>query len=264
MIIDSLLFFNEVDLLDIRLHELDPIVDKFVIVESQAMHGSANLKRYILEENWNVVKPFEKKICYIKLDKLEPEFSGPESCWPRENFNRNALMAGIESVSKSENDIVMVSDCDEIPKASAIKMALPRIKGMVGTKQDFYYYNVNTCGGVWHGTVIGRLSDIRLAGGIQAVRNQRDNYPAIPDSGWHFSYFGGLDKIRMKTQNFAHATDLICRQLSERSNEEVLKDISECKDLYRREGVSFTRQDDTSRLPEYLTQNKERFKNFYD
>jgi beta-1,4-mannosyl-glycoprotein beta-1,4-N-acetylglucosaminyltransferase len=263
MLIDAFMYFNEIDLLEIRLNELNSIVDKFVIVESQEMHGSSELKRFNLKDNWNVVQPFEKKIWYTMLNALEPPFTGPESSWPRENYNRNALMQGIELASKSPNDIVMISDCDEIPKASAVKAAIPRIKQMYGTEQDFYYYNVNTFGGKWHGTVLGPLSEIIKSGGCQAVRNQRDNYPAIRDCGWHFSYFGGIDKIRVKVKNFAHASDHICQRLSERSDMELAQDILEYRDLYRRDGVNFEHREDDSRLPEFLSANKNRFKHFY-
>ena len=39
-VIDAFMFFDELDLLEIRLHELDPLVDHFVIIEALERHGT--------------------------------------------------------------------------------------------------------------------------------------------------------------------------------------------------------------------------------
>ena len=117
--IDAFIYGWEKDILEIRLHELSPVVDKFVIVESLEMHGSANLKTETLRAHWSIIKPFEDKVHYVLLEDLKPAFDKTTS-WQRENYHRNQLMPAILQISKSPLDIVMISDCDEIPRASML------------------------------------------------------------------------------------------------------------------------------------------------
>lgn len=254
------MFFDELDVLQIRLNELDSVVDQFVIIESLETHGSKNSKPAILRENWGVVKQFEKKIKYILLEHLQPPFEGKDSSWPRENFQRLALTASIREVAHS-GDTVMLSDCDEIPRASAIPIDSARLQVMA---QDLFYYNVNTYGGEWHGTVVGPLEEFFQCGGLQEARNRRDHLPIVANGGWHFSYFGNLVKIRTKVANFAHASDYICTEFMRRSDEEAQADIQVGGDLYRRDGVSFShRRSDDPSLPMHFLANRERFRHLW-
>jgi beta-1,4-mannosyl-glycoprotein beta-1,4-N-acetylglucosaminyltransferase len=261
MLIDAFMFAWELDILEIRLNELNPVVDKFVIVESLEMHGSANTKTPVLANNWCIAAPFESKIEYVIVDKLEPSF-GEGTSWLRENYHRNCLLAPIKEVS-SPDDIVMISDCDEIPRASTIQRNLPILSSaLFGTRQDLFYYNVNNFVDEWHGTVIGPVKTIEAIG-PQAARNKRDSLPFLDNAGWHFSYFGGIDRIRTKTKNFAHAPEPICKDLSSRSDAEVLQDVSSGIDLYRRSNDKMThRESNDSRLPKYYLDNINRFKHF--
>ena len=67
MLVDSFLFFQELDLLEIRLEYLYPIVDKFIIIEAnQTFKGST--KGYIFEENIKRYSKFINKINYFKIE----------------------------------------------------------------------------------------------------------------------------------------------------------------------------------------------------
>ena len=115
MIYDCFPFFNELDVLDIRLHVLNDVVDKFVIVEASFTH-TGNPKDFIFEQNKGRFADFADKIIHIKLtEKPDPPSCGipDERKWFLENFQRNAIVQGLSAAKPT--DIIMVSDCDEIP-----------------------------------------------------------------------------------------------------------------------------------------------------
>jgi beta-1,4-mannosyl-glycoprotein beta-1,4-N-acetylglucosaminyltransferase len=104
---DCFTFFNELDLLELRLSECYDSADYFVIAEANKTF-SGNDKRFILEDNWDRYKAFHDKIIYIKVEDM-PE--GPNA-WAREYHQRNALIRGLSSAS--DNDVVALTDCDEV------------------------------------------------------------------------------------------------------------------------------------------------------
>jgi beta-1,4-mannosyl-glycoprotein beta-1,4-N-acetylglucosaminyltransferase len=255
MLIDSFLYNGERDILDLRINELKDVVDKFVIVESLEHHGSYNRK---LLPSVFVGDGAGNKIHYVCLDHLEPAFDGTNS-WARENYHRNKIMDAVAELNPSMQDFLMLSDCDEIPRASELIGRAFEISTLYAAAQDFFYYNVNTYGGEWHGTVMGIMSAFVANGMFQEARNKRDGLPVIPNCGWHFSYFGGVDRIREKTRNFAHAHEDICKILESRTDTEITQDIKAGRDLYHRDMSFVWRDSDDYRLPKYFLENRERF-----
>ena len=112
---DCFTFFNELDLLEIRLNELYNSVDYFVIAEANMSH-SGKPKDYVLEENWERFKPFQDKIRYLKID----DFPVTHNSWVREKFQRDALSRGFTDMQS--DDLIIISDLDEIPRAEIIDM----------------------------------------------------------------------------------------------------------------------------------------------
>lgn len=265
MIIDAFMFFNELELLEIRLNELDPVVDKFVIAESLERHGSANLKPAFIRDNWHIVKPFEHKIKYVLLPHLEPPYTDSASGWGRENFQRNSLMASALELSTSPDDILILSDCDEIPRATTIKenLSLGRIHRL---ELELFYYNVNRYVGLWDNSTIGTVAQYINEGGTQKVRSDtivrpHTKYGIIRNAGWHFSYFGGIDRMRTKVSSFAEAYLDSAVDFRKRTDAEIVQDIRAGEDIYHR-GIypPFTRRETNDpRLPAYFLKNVSRY-----
>ena len=113
MIYDCFTYFNEELLLELRLNYLDEIVDKFVIVEANKTF-SGNPKK----QNFDINKfeKFKDKIIYVFLEDL-PETDNP---WVRESFQRNYIQEVLKKENAKDDDIVIVSDVDEIPTVNAI------------------------------------------------------------------------------------------------------------------------------------------------
>jgi beta-1,4-mannosyl-glycoprotein beta-1,4-N-acetylglucosaminyltransferase len=278
-VIDAFMFFNELDVLEIRLNELNSVVDTFVIVESAELHGSTAKKPFLLKENWHRFAPFHHKIKHVMLETLEPAYTDYASGWKRENYQRSALMAPVLEASTSPSDIMLLSDCDEIPKRGAVieGARLCQQVGMCKFELDFFFYNVNNYIGKWCRSTIGTVQQYKDAGGFNEIRDITNMmypwhprsrevkwYHNIPDAGWHFSYFGDIAHMRNKVASFAHSTDDFCKEFLERSDAQVAADIASGVDLFRRASEPRGQHRDTNdrSLPIYFLNNLQKFGRF--
>ena len=109
---DCFSYWDEDLLLDLRLNILNEYIDYFVIVEGNKTWQN-NSKKFRFNIN-NFLK-FKDKIIYIKVDDL-PDGDNP---YLRENFQRNAISRGILNADK--DDLIIISDLDEIPNPRFIK-----------------------------------------------------------------------------------------------------------------------------------------------
>lgn len=205
-IYDCFPFFNELELLDIRLNELYNYVDKFVLVEWTETHRG-NPKPLYYEENKERYHKFSDKIIHIVLT----EHIEAENPWTRENFQRQQIMRGLSECQP--DDIVMISDLDEIVRAtslsSIVRLLQVEKKEAIGCAQTMYRFFLNVRDpAIWYGTVVttygyimnghSNLTQVRLA------HQWTKSYPIVPNSGWHFTWMGGLDRVIQKMESFAH------------------------------------------------------------
>ena len=123
MIYDCFTFFNELDLLEIRLHTLKDVVDKFVIAEATRTHTGKS-KNLVFAENRMRFSEFEDKIIYIRVDDLLSEEEVVKDIynlpWVNENRQRNALIKGL--VNAGDNDILVSPPPMQMRKQYAIVM----------------------------------------------------------------------------------------------------------------------------------------------
>lgn len=243
-IIDCFTFFNELDLLEFRLKLLGPHVSQFVIAESNLTHSGA-AKPYLFQENKKRFEPWLDKITYIPLQQSaeglsfnqhETTYNPASASWKLENEQRNALSAAAGLAA--DDDLVMVSDLDEIPDPMVLRK-LTGIKEPVALSMLFHYYFFN-CQNTgherwWNGSIVATGKQFRQLT-PQQLRDQRNDLTRIKKGGWHFSYLGGIEKIKQKIRSFAH---------TEFNKEEYLQDdyllkaITKGEDIFKREGVSF-------------------------
>ncbi len=266
LVIDAFPFFNELDILEIRLNELDPIVDKFVIVESLETHASLRTKQANFEAARDRFKKFDHKISYTILPHLYPAYSGKESGWKRENSQRLALMAPVLEASSSLDDIVILSDCDEIPRMTAIRDNLSALSEKIHMlKLDMFYYNVNHWKQFWPRSSAGTIRAFQAAGGFQVVRDGgAGNVGLIKDAGWHFSYFGNAEKIRLKIESIAENYLPGCQDLLKLDDSQITERITNGTDIIARPDSTFTERDPFDpRLPVYFVDNLHKYPNFW-
>ena len=150
-IFDCFMFYDEKVLLEIRLNILNKYVDYFVIVESKNFHNG--LKRE-LKFDINDYPKFKEKIIYVKhdtsslkLEKIIPEddeasktFKSNFNAHLRENDQRNFIMQGL--VNSSDDDIILISDVDEIPNLENINIQNIKEK-IIMFEQEIFYYKLN-------------------------------------------------------------------------------------------------------------------------
>ena len=123
-IFDFFLFNNELDLLKIRVGALDSIVDQFLVVET-----SVNFNGVPKEKSWGeIILSVSPKIEYILIEESAYEVCNNVSKralnWCRESLSRNEL-ARFEHLVADE-DLVLLSDPDEIPDRSCIEEYIPK------------------------------------------------------------------------------------------------------------------------------------------
>ena len=212
MIIDCCIFNNEVDMLNFRLHELNHVVDKFVIIES--CHTFQGIKKPLaFEANKERYSQFKHKILHIVEDQ-QPH----PNPWINEKNLRNAAARAVRILSPASQDYMGISDVDEIPDSSTLeKLKQATDVGFLGFMHNFYYYNIN-----WrkknnsHGAVFGEVGKIfyKFDFDFNAMRyafkgNNAEfkvaGHRVFDAGGWHFSYFGGTQFIIDKINSFAHS-----------------------------------------------------------
>jgi beta-1,4-mannosyl-glycoprotein beta-1,4-N-acetylglucosaminyltransferase len=242
-IIDCFIFYNELDMLNYRLAVLDENVDYFILVESTHTHTGVE-KTCTFNDYKELYDKYSAKIIHIIVDDFphkQPNMDvSKNQQWTNENFQRNCIKRGINKLKLDPEDVLLVSDLDEIPDPNTLA-AIKRGEIKVDIHQfvqDFYYYNLNSkMNEKWFlAKAMSFKKYLELNINFQDVRmyNRTKGCPKIENGGWHLSYFGDKYFIRNKIQNFTHQefnkeqyTDL----------DKIEERINSCNDVYDRRGV---------------------------
>lgn len=213
-IIDCFTFYNELDLLEYRLELLYPIVDYFVISEATLTH-KGNIKPLFFNENKERYSKYADKIIHVIDDKLIPNalhvHTGKmdDDVWKNENHQRNYIKHGLDKLNLSDSDYILISDLDEIINPITLKDLIKnplQIQPYMSFAMDFYYYNL-TCKNkyLWLSAklVNYQIFKTHFNEDANACRLNQSRY-IIPNGGWHLSYFGDINYIKNKLQNFSH------------------------------------------------------------
>lgn len=134
-VFDCFTFFNEIELLKIRLEELHDVVDFFVICEAPVTFRGEP-KPLHFEKNREMFDEYRDKIIHVVVTDL-PTTSNP---WDREFAQRDALARGCWMAEDS--DMIMVSDADEIPRRETI-IEVRNSDGYVAFDMPMYQYYIN-------------------------------------------------------------------------------------------------------------------------
>ncbi len=211
MIWDICLFYNEYDLLELRLQELWDVVDRFGIVEMPVTFSGRPKPIYLSDsESLSRFKPYESKISRV-IAAFPPNHAPHENnpsypCWMREHYQRECQAF----FAFSDDDVLTLCDVDEIPHPDAYKIFDPA-NGIGTLKQMFFHY--------WIDTVLKTTHDWPKICTGKKVREHgpclvrhagfKNDIPTqiIQPGGWHFSYLGSVDFIRNKLHSFSHCYD---------------------------------------------------------
>jgi beta-1,4-mannosyl-glycoprotein beta-1,4-N-acetylglucosaminyltransferase len=214
MILDCFSFFNEVEILEGRLEYLYDTVDYFIIVESNTTYSGhskplnylANIGRYKKYLDKIIYFPYAADVDGLVFDQsLTDPYNGKSAFWILENGQRNHILKAVKCFK--DDDIVLVSDLDEIPSKQAIKIACDQFENGAETfalSQEMFYYNFSQkWSEPWNGTVISTNRFVKKQT-PQWLRDMRYNIPSIVNGGYHLSYWGDKNRISTKITKFAH------------------------------------------------------------
>ena len=195
--VDAFMFYNELDILELRLSILDQYVDQFVLVESELTH-SGHSKPLFFEENKERFARWLPKIKHIVVTAEEsPEDENP---WSREKYQRECILRGLEGVS--DDVYVMISDVDEIP--DMLRLNIDKEISTVHMWMFEYSVDYLFTGEPWFGTVIARRGAFKSP---NFLRDNRWKFPVHEYAGWHLSSFGDANHVALKHKTFAHWKD---------------------------------------------------------
>lgn len=277
---DCFCYFNEDMLLELRLETLWDYVDYFVISEASYSHsGVARATQFDIGR----FNKYASKIRYIQLDE-RPE--GPNDFWKNENFIRNNLAKGL--FDAKPNDLIIISDLDEIPNPQKIKDYQSKyLRGDFDQRYYSYFLNNYWLGDVdangnlklhsniWRGSKIttyhhfidffkGNATSVRsykssgIWRSIKRAWFRRFNIQLIEDGGWHFTWVFTMENLVKKIENTAH----------QEYNRKEYKDPAYIEKMIR-SGRDFHKlnsryqaQPLDQQFPKYLVQHPERFEKF--
>lgn len=227
MVYDCFQFFNELDILLLRMKIMNDVVDKFVISESTVTF-SGDPKPLYFQENRKMFAAFEDKIIHQVVED-SPMGDGSDA-FMRDSHQKCAVARALQG-AKPE-DVIIFSDVDEIPNPETVCRVLENFddsKIYALAQRNFYCYldmeeksgNLLSVTGEfegytgrdrrWLGTKICKYSMLKNYTTEQLRdKEQKHLMIRVPEGGWHFSYMGGgknqsvEERVKYKIKSAAH------------------------------------------------------------
>ena len=266
MVYDCFQFFNELDMLKIRLNVMSPVVDKFVI--SEATETFSGLKKPLYyEENKEMFAEFADKIIHVVVDDTPEGYTHD-----RDTFQKNAVTRGLKDCT--DDDIIIFSDLDEIPNPDKVREILDNFqqdKIYHFAQRLFYcYLNMEEVSGKllsyagefegvdrkkWIGTKMisyKLMKELNLQCGELRFPERKEIGIRVDDGGWHFGYMGGhgekdvRKRVSQKVVSAAHYEYNSKHVLSNVENQ-----IKDGKDIFGRD-AEFIKVEIDDSYPEYI------------
>jgi beta-1,4-mannosyl-glycoprotein beta-1,4-N-acetylglucosaminyltransferase len=289
------MYFDEDLLLDLRLNILNNYIKKFVITEATYTHNGNKKK---LNFDINNFKKFKDKIDYIIVDDPPPnikqinkyeskEIKGKKlifNGYARDNFQREKISNGLANAA--ENDLVIISDLDEIPKLSNVNFNLIKNKIIIFKQLMFYYkFNLLYENFNWHGSKAckkkyfispqwlrnikpKKYSDFRFD--LLFSKKKYSDVHFVENGGWHFTNIRDAKNLEKKLLNFAHHYDfeksgLNIKDLSKSiENKTVMYDHSMSRKGSRWSAKTNLKNISIDLLPNYISENLSKYKDWLD
>ena len=294
-IFDCFMYFDEEVVLDVRLNTLNEFVDYFVIVESKFTHKGdpRNLKF-----NHKKFEKFKDKIIYIVYEQeprgieiVDSNDSEKEKSRKyifnaiyRENGQRNHIEKGLEHAK--QNDIILISDVDEIPNLLDINFNKINEK-IILFKQDMFYYKFNLYlpNLVWTGTKGCRKKHLLNPQWLRNVKDRKypfyridtifskNKYKSIKyinSGGWHFTNIKTAKEIHYKLKSYLHHREFDVNPLTVNQINEIIKNkkaiynLNVDKSINKFDSGDKLEKFESGKLPIYIQKNKDSFNEWMD
>ena len=294
-IFDCCMYFDEEVVLDVRLNSLDKYVDHFVIVESSFTHKG---EKRSLKFNIKKFEKYKNKIIYLTYNN-EPEGielinekdnndtkSGKYilNAAKRENGQRNYISKGLENAN--EDDIILISDVDEIPNISNINFTNIYEKIIMFRQHMFYYkFNLKIPDFFWVGTKACKKKNLLNPQWLRNIKDKKyssfrpdilfskkkySSIKFIDDGGWHFTNIKSAIDIEYKLKSYLHHREfeedpLSVEQINKiMKNKQAIYDLRVDKRSKKIGSGSKLEKFEFEKLPQYIQENKKKFERWLD
>ena len=293
-IYDCFQFFDENMMLDLRLNILDKHVHKFVIVENLFLHSGQKKRQNFDIKNF---KKFKDKIIYILVDELPDGLYDIEKQKEKDKANRtidntlkiehnqrNKISEGLKSAD--ENDLIIVSDVDEIPKLNSFKSEEIKNNILIFEQKMFYYkLNLFYKDFVWQGSKGTKFKNFLSPQWLRNIKGKKypkwrldtffskkkySNLMFIKNGGWHFTCLRTPEDLEKKLLNFAHhyefeQSGLEIKDLKKMIEEKrVMYDHTVDQKGYKWSGKSKLVKIENKYLPKYINTNLSKYSEWMD
>jgi beta-1,4-mannosyl-glycoprotein beta-1,4-N-acetylglucosaminyltransferase len=224
MIYSASMYFNELELLDLKVREEAAFVDKMFVVEA-AVTFSGNPKPMNFPKD-----KYGEKVEHIFLE--ESYFKDCKNPWEREAAQRNAIQSLVRA---EDDDVWIVTDVDEIIRGDKIQYIAEETRKhwFVVLRMQVCYYYINVEYPLMQDYSFAATGWVSRRKKFHGLRRHRAMRPrkALPDCGKHFSYLMGPENISLKLKSFSHTE----YGGPEFSNVDVVRDrVESLKDVCRR------------------------------
>jgi beta-1,4-mannosyl-glycoprotein beta-1,4-N-acetylglucosaminyltransferase len=294
-IYDCFMYFDEEVVVDVRLHTLNEFVDYFVIVESSFTHKGDPRR---LKFNHKKFEKFKDKIIYIvdeaiypQTEEIKTEDSEDEksrkaifNAGYRENGQRNLITKGLEKAN--DEDLILISDVDEIPKLLGINFKDINEK-IILFKQDMFYYkfNLHLPNFIWTGTKACKKKNLINPQWLRNIKDRKYSFlrfdtwfsknkyksiEYITNGGWHFTNIKNASEIEYKLKSYLHHREFDINPLSVIQINEIMKNkraiynLNVDKTENKIGSGNQLKQFEISKLPVYIQKNLDKFKEWID
>ncbi len=289
------MYFDEEVVLDLRLNTLDRYIDYFVIVESTFTHKG---EKRNLKFNQKKFEKFKDKIIYLIFDK-EP--NGIEKIYEtdkestksnkyilnaakRENGQRDYILNGLNKAEPE--DLILISDVDEIPNLENIDIKNIKEKILMFQQDMFYYkFDLKLPNMIWSGTKGCKKKNLLSPQWLRNIKDKKysifrldiifsnkkySSIKFINNGGWHFSNIKSAKEIEYKLKSYLHHREFDLQPLTLNQinniirNKQAIYDLKVDKTVNKVGSGSKLINYDFKKLPIYIRENKENYKEWLD
>ena len=288
-IYDCFTYFDEDLILDTRLNILNDYVDYFVIVESTFNHNGESRQ---LKFDINKFEKFKKKIKYVVWDKIPEDIEKINendeeiirerkfinNAVRRDNGQRNYVMKGLENADK--NDLILLSDLDEIPLLNKIDLKKIKHKIIIFEQLMCYYkFNLAIPNYKWFGTRACLKKNLKSPQWLRNIKARKypffrldilfnekkfNNISIIKQGGWHFTNIKTPEEIHFKYKSYCHHREYELSGMNVDKIKEIIKSKHTLYDLKIDQrnnkigkGMKLINLENKD-LPNYIVKNKNR------